>query len=155
MIYTLMFSHKIYIPYSVAIILWHYLLIKMQLMEEESRNNLFELSDYLVLWMHQKLLRIQKDPRRKLKMATVKKILYHYPIHHTITRRFDIVTSILSFLILTFFYETIFSRFSTVLASHMSDEDNGKQLNVFAIEVATAKMKCRIRYYNKHWNNYQ
>ena len=68
----------------------------------------------------------------KNKMEKIKtKIVCQYPRIYRKINRFDIVTSIFTFLTLSISYQSMFSSFATVVASHMSDEDNGKQLNVF------------------------
>jgi hypothetical protein len=65
----------------------------------------------------------------KNRMGKIKTKLSRYPIIHRKINRSDIVTNIFTFLVLSVAYHSMLSSFSTVGASHMSDEDNGKQFN--------------------------
>ena len=65
----------------------------------------------------------------KENMEEIHRKLSRNPIINRKINRSDIVTNIFTFLILSVAYHSILSSFSTVGASHMSDEDNGKQFN--------------------------
>ena len=63
------------------------------------------------------------------RMGEIKTKLSKYPIHRKINRSDIIinVTNISTFLTLILAYLSMLSSLSNVSASHMSDEDNGKQ----------------------------
>ena len=65
-------------------------------------------------------------------MGEIKTKLSKYPINRKINRSDIIVTNtnISTFLTLIVAYHSMLRSFSTVSASHMSDEDNGKQNSV-------------------------